>query len=76
MEQLLHYLRSLPYGGRREFAARCGTTVGRLNNVAYGAPCGPRLAAAIERESAGKVTRRDMRPHDWAEIWPELAAAA
>lgn len=28
---------------------------------------------AIERATAGAVTRRDLRPDDWAEIWPELA---
>jgi len=21
----------------------------------------------------GQVTRRDLRPHDWMQIWPELA---
>lgn len=29
--------------------------------------------AAIERATAGAVTRRDLRPDDWAAIWPELA---
>lgn len=29
--------------------------------------------AQIERLTEGKVTRRDLRPHDWARIWPELA---
>jgi DNA-binding transcriptional regulator YdaS (Cro superfamily) len=29
---------------------------------------------AIERATQGAVTRRDLRPHDWQEIWPELAA--
>ena len=70
---LITYLRTLPYGGRRVFAEACGTTVGRLNNVAYGAPCGAKLAAAIERESGGRVTRQQMRPHDWQDIWPELS---
>ena len=28
--------------------------------------------AAIERATAGAVTRRDLRPHDWHLIWPEL----
>jgi len=23
----------------------------------------------------GQVTRRDLRPHDWMQIWPELADA-
>ena len=27
----------------------------------------------IERATGGKVTRRDLRPDDWQEIWPELA---
>jgi DNA-binding transcriptional regulator YdaS (Cro superfamily) len=30
---------------------------------------------AIERATDGAVTRRDLRPHDWQEIWPELAAS-
>jgi len=28
---------------------------------------------AIERATEGAVTRRDLRPDDWHEIWPELA---
>lgn len=31
--------------------------------------------AAIEQATGGKVTRRDLRPDDWARIWPELADA-
>lgn len=27
----------------------------------------------IEELTQGLVTRRDLRPDDWAEIWPELA---
>ncbi len=29
---------------------------------------------AIEQKTGGAVTRKDLRPHDWKEIWPELAA--
>jgi len=29
--------------------------------------------ADIERATGGQVTRRDLRPDDWARIWPELA---
>lgn len=29
--------------------------------------------AAIERATNGAVTRKDLRPDDWHEIWPELA---
>lgn len=28
---------------------------------------------AIEKATYGEVTRRDLRPDDWVEIWPELA---
>ena len=28
---------------------------------------------AIERATDGAVTRRDLRPDDWQQIWPELA---
>jgi DNA-binding transcriptional regulator YdaS (Cro superfamily) len=27
----------------------------------------------IERVTAGKVSRRDLRADDWQDIWPELA---
>lgn len=27
----------------------------------------------IEKATAGAVTRRDLRPDDWHQIWPELA---
>lgn len=30
--------------------------------------------AAIELATAGKVTRKDLRPDDWQRVWPELAA--
>ena len=30
-------------------------------------------ASAIERFTGGAVTRRDIRPDDWQDIWPELA---
>lgn len=30
-------------------------------------------AVAIEHATNGAVTRKDLRPHDWWDIWPELA---
>ncbi len=32
----------------------------------------PENCVAIERATAGAVTRRDLRPADWHRIWPEL----
>ena len=31
---------------------------------------------AIERATGGAVTRKDLRPVDWQDIWPELAVTA
>jgi DNA-binding transcriptional regulator YdaS (Cro superfamily) len=28
--------------------------------------------AGVEHECAGEFTRRDFRPDDWKQIWPEL----
>ncbi len=28
---------------------------------------------SIEKLTKGKVSRKDLRPNDWAQIWPELA---
>ncbi|MGL5470040.1 MAG: transcriptional regulator [Shewanella sp.] len=36
-------------------------------------PVPARRCYAIESASKGAVTRRDLRPHDWQELWPELA---
>lgn len=35
----------------------------------------PEHCAAIERVTAGAITRKELRPDDWQEIWPELALA-
>ncbi|CAM3473578.1 transcriptional regulator [Paracidovorax anthurii] len=35
----------------------------------------PPNCVAIEHATDGRVTRQDLRPHDWASIWPELAKA-
>lgn len=34
---------------------------------------GPIYCQAIERATLGQVTRKDLRPNDWQQIWPELA---
>jgi DNA-binding transcriptional regulator YdaS (Cro superfamily) len=64
------YMASIPVKDRPAFAARCGTTAGHLQNVAYGyKPCGEGLAISIERESKGSVTVEELRPDvDWAYI--------
>ena len=36
-------------------------------------PVPPSKCMQIERDTKGAVTRRDLRPNDWADYWPELA---
>jgi DNA-binding transcriptional regulator YdaS (Cro superfamily) len=36
----------------------------------------PIYCMAIERATNGLVTRRDLRPDDWQQIWPDLAEPA
>ena len=56
---------------REALAKRCGTTWHFLRRVMYGQlPPNSRLAVALERETG--VNRRDLRPTDWGDIWPEL----
>ena len=63
---LKSFFLSLSKQDRAQFAARCGTTVGQLRNVAYGRTCGESLAINIERESGREVTCEELRPDvDW-----------
>ena len=67
------YLTPFSKDQRDEFARRCGSTRGHLQNVMYGVrPCATDLAVSIEKESGGAVTRPELRPDDWDRHWPEL----
>lgn len=73
--ELKPYVSALTPEQRQDLAERCGTSVGHINNVMYGyKPCGHELAVALERETHGAVTRRELRPTDWHRFWPELVA--
>lgn len=41
-----------------------------------GRPVPIKQCVRIEQLTEGQVTRRDLRPDDWHEIWPELLATA
>ena len=60
-------------GGRARLAARLSVKPSAVGNwKVRGVPI--EHCPAIERLTGGLVTRRDLRPEDWARIWPELAA--
>lgn len=61
--ELHQFLTAKPKADREEFATRCETTLGHLNNVMYGyKPCSVELAVAIERESAGEIKAEAICP--------------
>lgn len=73
MEKFSTYWLGLPTEEREALARKCGTSANYLRNIAYGMRnASPKLAALIERETGGKVTRKDFYPDEWAIIWPEL----
>lgn len=69
--QMLDWIRS----ASDEAIARTGTTRGYLKQIAYGnKQASAMVAANLERETQGLITRQSLRPDDWQAIWPELSA--
>lgn len=46
----------------------------RPNGANSSRPVPPKQCVRIEALTGGEVTRRELRPDDWRDIWPELAA--
>lgn len=71
--QFKTYFFGLSPQDRKGFAEKVGTSAGHLTNHAYGyTPLAPAVCVLVEKESDGAVTRQELRPDDWAAIWPEL----
>ncbi|MGV8823986.1 YdaS family helix-turn-helix protein [Methylibium petroleiphilum] len=73
--KLTDYLK-ISHTTQDDFADRLGVTQGMVGFWVRGKPPTPARAVQIERVTGGAVSRRDLRPDDWREIWPELAEAA
>lgn len=72
------HLDGLPRGEAAKLAERLGISSIYLLQLAArqdGREPSPELCVRIERATDGQVTRQNLRPDDWALIWPELAAA-
>jgi DNA-binding transcriptional regulator YdaS (Cro superfamily) len=55
---------------------KTGTSRAYLRLIAYGhKTASAEIAARTESATEGKVTRKDLRPDDWKQIWPELSVA-
>jgi DNA-binding transcriptional regulator YdaS (Cro superfamily) len=75
--KLRDFLKQMPPDRRLSFAADVGTTLNHLNNVSYGTRvASAALTRQIAMKSDGVVREWDLRPDDWALIWPELATPA
>jgi len=76
MNKLKHYINSLSESERDEFAKDCGTSIGYIRKILSSDErlfFGPALCRKLEDITKGMVTRQELRPRDWHEIWPELA---
>lgn len=61
-------------GSQRALAQAVGLGQTAISNwIKRGSTVPAEHCAAIETATAGAVTRRDLRPNDWQDIWPELA---
>jgi DNA-binding transcriptional regulator YdaS (Cro superfamily) len=64
-------------GRATALAAKLVVSPSYLSQLANGqAPISPKRAVEIEQETDGLVTRKEMFPGDWPQIWPELAQAS
>jgi DNA-binding transcriptional regulator YdaS (Cro superfamily) len=77
MEKLRIYLNDMEGPQQIAFADSCETTIGYLRKaISDGQLLNPKTCVRIEKNSNFSVTRKDLRPDDWIEFWPELAEAA
>lgn len=73
---LKQYIDSLEWGGAKELADKLGISKSFLSQMASGiSAISPKRCVEIEIATNSKVTRKDLRPNDWHEIWPELEVA-
>lgn len=70
--KLKQYIATLERGDVKKLAEKIGVSPVYLAHMAYGrSPVPPALCPEIEVATTGVVTRADLRPNDWARIWPE-----
>lgn len=61
---------------KAEFARAINVSAALLHQWIEGIrPVAIQHCPTIEKQTCGKVTRKELRPDDWHKIWPELAAA-
>lgn len=77
MDELRSYLNAMSLSAQKDFASKCGTSLGYLRKaISRNHELGPALCVLIERHSSNTVNRQKLHPNDWEKIWPELKATA
>lgn len=72
--KLTEYLNQSGRGSKSELARRIGGHASDLSDWIAGKRQVPaHRCTAIELATGGEVTRKDLRPNDWRDYWPELA---
>jgi DNA-binding transcriptional regulator YdaS (Cro superfamily) len=74
MDKLRIYLNSLTPEQQSSFATSVETSIGYLRKaISGGQLLNPATCVKIENNSNLAVTRKDLRPDDWQDIWPEFS---
>lgn len=76
MNKLRQHINSLSIEEQNEFATSCGTSISYIRKILSSNGklfFGPAICSRIEQRTNCFVTRKDLRPNDWREIWPDLA---
>lgn len=61
------------FGGQAGLARALSMSPANINQWMTGKrPVPIERCVAIEQATKGAITRQDLRPNDWAAIWPEL----
>ena len=67
------YFKKQGYGSSSQLAKKINAPSPDVYSWASGKrPVPVKRCVQIEQSTNGAVTRKDLRPDDWREIWPEL----
>lgn len=73
MKKLIEYINSLSSKERDAFAVAIKTSIGYLRKAAsVGQTLNTETCVLIEKHSGKAVTRKDLRPTDYFDNWPEI----
>lgn len=63
------------FGGQKPLGEAIGSSQSEVSQWVTGhRPIPAHKAVAIEKATKGDVKRQWLRPQDWKQLWPELAA--